>query len=209
MSSSRHCVSTWIVTSSGIMSSSTRRRTKSKSVWLAEGNPTSISLNPMATSVWNIRALRSGSIGSMSAWLPSRRSTAHQRGAAVSLRSGQVRSGSSRGTNAWYFSNGIRRGCAGSGGIRHPPDTPVLAERTHAGSEVVASGHGRTRRIRTDRAVPTRSGRRRGRGGVRPTAATRAVDVALRALRDRQPRRRPTQRDDRELGDRRSRSTRS
>ncbi len=41
---SRACVSTWIVTSSGIAPSSMRLRTKSKSVWLALGNPTSISL---------------------------------------------------------------------------------------------------------------------------------------------------------------------
>jgi hypothetical protein len=41
---SRHCVSTWIVTSSGIRSSSMSLRTKSKSSWLADGNPTSISL---------------------------------------------------------------------------------------------------------------------------------------------------------------------
>ncbi len=38
--------------------------------------------------------LRSGLIGSMSAWLPSRRSTAHQRGAFVMRASGHVRSGS-------------------------------------------------------------------------------------------------------------------
>ena len=44
MSSSRAWVSTWMVTSSGIRSSSMRLRTKSKSVWLADGNPTSISL---------------------------------------------------------------------------------------------------------------------------------------------------------------------
>src|SRR5260221_8656411 len=106
-----------MVTSSGMRSSSISWRTKSKSGWLAEGNPTSISLKPMATSVSNIRRLRTGSIGSMSAWLPSRRSTAHQRGAFVSLRSGHSRWGSSSGTNARYFSNGIFFGCAGSGGM--------------------------------------------------------------------------------------------
>ena len=66
MSSSRHWVSTWMVTSSGMRSSSTSWRTKSKSVWLADGNPTSISLKPMATSVSNMRRLRTGSIGSIS-----------------------------------------------------------------------------------------------------------------------------------------------
>jgi hypothetical protein len=44
ISASRAWVSTWIVTSSGIRSSSMRLRTKSKSVWDAEGKPTSISL---------------------------------------------------------------------------------------------------------------------------------------------------------------------
>ena len=53
-------------------------RTKSKSGWLADGKPTSISLKPICTTVSNIRSLRAGSIGSMSAWLPSRRSTEHQ-----------------------------------------------------------------------------------------------------------------------------------
>ena len=95
ISSGRHWVRTWIVTSSGTRSSSIRRRTKSKSGCDAEGNPTSISLNPILTRVSNIRRLRSGSIGSMSAWLPSRRSTEHQRGAFVSFLSGQVRSGRS------------------------------------------------------------------------------------------------------------------
>ncbi len=49
-----------------------------------------------------MRILRSGFIGSISAWLPSRRSTAHQRGA-VSIRLvGQVRSGSSTVSCSWY-----------------------------------------------------------------------------------------------------------
>jgi hypothetical protein len=87
-------VSTWIVTSSGTMSYSIRVRMKSKSVWLADGNPTSISLYPIRTSSWNIRRLRSMDIGSISAWLPSRRSTAHQRGARVTSRVGHCRSGS-------------------------------------------------------------------------------------------------------------------
>ena len=42
--SSRAWVSTEMVTSSGTRSPSMSCRTKSKSVWLAEGNPTSISL---------------------------------------------------------------------------------------------------------------------------------------------------------------------
>ena len=44
ISSGRHCVSTWMVTSSGIAPSVMISRTKSKSVWLADGKPTSISL---------------------------------------------------------------------------------------------------------------------------------------------------------------------
>ena len=46
--------------------------------------------------------LRSGFIGSMSAWLPSRRSTAHQRGAVVMCLLGQVRSGRSTENCSWY-----------------------------------------------------------------------------------------------------------
>ena len=42
--SSRACVSTEILTSAGILSPSMSSRTKSKSVWLALGKPTSISL---------------------------------------------------------------------------------------------------------------------------------------------------------------------
>ncbi len=49
-----------------------------------------------------MRRLRSGLIGSIRAWLPSRRSTAHQRGAFVMRLSGQVRSGRSTGsTISW------------------------------------------------------------------------------------------------------------
>src|SRR5437763_357930 len=39
-----------------------------------------------------MRRLRAGLIGSISAWLPSRRSTAHHMGARSTTRSGQVRS---------------------------------------------------------------------------------------------------------------------
>ena len=49
--------------------------------------------SPCSTSRSNMMRLRSGLIGSMSAWLPSRRSTAHQRGALVMRASGHVRSG--------------------------------------------------------------------------------------------------------------------
>ncbi|CAB4922683.1 unannotated protein [freshwater metagenome] len=65
----------------------------------------------MPTSSSNIRRLRSGVIGSISAWLPSRRSTAHQRGATVVVRSGQVRSGSGTAANGAYLPIGIAEGC--------------------------------------------------------------------------------------------------
>ena len=88
-----------MITSSGIRSSSTSWRTKVKSGWEAAGKPTSISLKPHCTSRSNIRRFRSGSMGSIRAWLPSRRSTLHQRGAWVITRDGHVRSGSRIGVN--------------------------------------------------------------------------------------------------------------
>ncbi len=106
ISSSRDCVRTWIVTSSGIKSSSTSLRTKSKSVCDAEGNPTSISLNPIFTSCRNMRSFRSASIGSISAWLPSRKSVDSQIGGRVIVCDGQRRSGRSIGGNGWYFFDG-------------------------------------------------------------------------------------------------------
>ena len=54
-----------------------------------------------------MRILRSGPIGSISAWLPSRRSTLHQVGALVMVLPGQDRSGRLIGSNGRYFSNGI------------------------------------------------------------------------------------------------------
>ena len=47
-----------------------------------------------------MRRLRAGLIGSISAWLPSRRSTAHHMGARSTTRSGQVRSGSVTGSTS-------------------------------------------------------------------------------------------------------------
>ncbi len=47
-------------------------------------------------------------MGSISAWLPSRRSTLHHCGAAVSVRDGQVRSGIGIGANGLYLSEGVR-----------------------------------------------------------------------------------------------------
>src|SRR4051794_9835554 len=64
----------------------------------------------MRTSRSNIVILRVGDIGSMSAWLPSRRSVDSQRGASVMTACGQVRSGRSIGGEARYRWNGIGGG---------------------------------------------------------------------------------------------------
>ena len=120
ISSCRHCVSTWIVTSSGIRSSVMILRMKSKSGWLAAGKPTSISLKPIRTTSSNIRILRVGSIGSMSAWLPSRRSTEHHSGALSMTTLGHVRSWRTIGTEARYLSNGILGGVELAGGMSAP-----------------------------------------------------------------------------------------
>src|ERR1700753_3569751 len=58
----------------------------------------------MPTSSLNIRVLRSESIGSIRAWLPSRRSTAHQIGGLVITAFGHFRSLISIGFNGTYFS---------------------------------------------------------------------------------------------------------
>src|SRR3990172_5235864 len=63
MSAGRHWTSTWIHTSSGMRPSSMSWRVKSKSGFDAAGNPISISLNPVRTSVWKRRSLRGGALG--------------------------------------------------------------------------------------------------------------------------------------------------
>ena len=92
MSSGRHCTSTCSDTSAGTSPCSMHQRAKSKSVCEADGKPISISLKPMSSNSLNMRALRSWPIGSISAWLPSRRSTEHQIGAFSMRLDGQVRS---------------------------------------------------------------------------------------------------------------------
>ena len=76
-----------------------------------------------------MRSLRSASIGSISAWLPSRRSTLHHTGGAVITRDGHVRSDSAIGAKGRYFADGsifIDVPSAASGkaamdkGLRHP-----------------------------------------------------------------------------------------
>ena len=62
------------------------------SVSEAEGNPTSICLNPTPTRSSNISSFSSTLMGTGRDWLPSRRSTEHQMGASVIARSGHCRS---------------------------------------------------------------------------------------------------------------------
>ena len=104
--SSRACTKTWSHTSSGARFSSMRRRLKVNSVLDAEGKPTSISLNPILTSVWNSSNFWETFMGTARAWLPSRKSTLHQRGAAVRTRLGHWRSGRTTGGYARYFLDG-------------------------------------------------------------------------------------------------------
>src|SRR3954452_17421436 len=58
-----------------------------------------------------MRRLRAGLIGSISAWLPSRRSTAHQRGASVATRDGHWRSARSTGAHGGELWIGMPDGC--------------------------------------------------------------------------------------------------
>ncbi len=81
MMCSLDCVSTWIVTSSGIRSCSISARQNSYSVSDAAGKPISISLKPISTSTLKNSSFSSRFIGTISAWLPSRRSTLHHMGA--------------------------------------------------------------------------------------------------------------------------------
>src|SRR5688572_17738933 len=106
MSSSRACVSTMMVTSSGMSFCSMRSRAVGKSVSDAEGKPISISLRPTAHSVLNRRFLVSRLMGSNSAWLPSRRSVLHHTGTVVSCREGHCRFGRSTGGYGRYFLEG-------------------------------------------------------------------------------------------------------
>ena len=105
--SSRACTSTWSHTSSGARFSSMSRRLNVNSVLDADGKPTSISLKPVFTSVWNNSSFCDTFIGTASAWLPSRKSTLHQRGAAVRTRLGHCRSGKATGGNGRYFFDGF------------------------------------------------------------------------------------------------------
>src|SRR5712664_1496757 len=160
ISSGRHCVSTWMVTSSGIIFFSISSRTKSKSVSDAAGKPTSISLKPIWQSSLNIRVLRSESIGSISAWLPSRRSTAHQIGGLVMVLVGHCRSGSWMGLKATYFSPAVGiMGFWGDIGRLLAPRTPNGSwANTAMEAEKVAATGGGMRRTTEDPQSPGRGG---------------------------------------------------
>jgi len=170
----RAWVSTWMVTSAGTRSSSISWRTKSKSVCDAAGKPTSISLNPMRTRSSNMRSLRAGPMGSISAWLPSRRSTLHQTGGSVMVRPGQARSGRSIGWNAVYMFVGStdmalssRLDAAVKGAARvKPPGSrsgPATAHKSQAGRQVETRGedHGSGLGKRKTTRNPARAGHAR------------------------------------------------
>src|SRR5699024_377085 len=108
LSSGPDWVRPMIVTSSGIWSFSISKRTKSKAVCDAEGKPTSISLKPVRMKRSKKRSFCSGFMGSMSAWLPSRKSVLIQMGALVMVLEGQVRSlkPSLKGGKGIYFLEG-------------------------------------------------------------------------------------------------------
>ena len=105
--SSRAWTRHWMVTSSGMWPFSINRRLKANSVFDAEGKPTSISLKPHFTSVWKSSSFWLTFMGTASAWLPSRRSTLHQMGAAVSTRLGHWRFSRSTGGDGRYFEDGF------------------------------------------------------------------------------------------------------
>ena len=83
---SRAWVRTCTVTSSGMPPDSISSRRKAHSVSEAAGKPTSISRKPTSTSSAKSRRLRSGPMGSTSAWFPSRRSTLHPHQARARVR---------------------------------------------------------------------------------------------------------------------------
>ena len=76
---------------------------KSNSIWEAEGNPTSISLKPILTSISKNSIFSSTLIGCARAWFPSRRSTLHHMGARERVRSGHLRWGRGTGGKGAYL----------------------------------------------------------------------------------------------------------
>ena len=88
---SRAWTKTCTETSFGINFFSINSRVKANSVSEAEGNPISISLKPISHNILNISNFSETFIGIAKAWLPSRKSTEHQRGAWVIDASGHWR----------------------------------------------------------------------------------------------------------------------
>jgi hypothetical protein len=130
------------------------------------------------TSSSNMRSLRVGSIGSMSAWLPSRRSTEHHSGAVSIVTFGQVRSVSTIGTNGVYFSKGIGVGVTFWGGIGFSPVVVVVLVVMVVG---VADESAFTMWLaRRDRSEKARTPRPEGGGCGR----TRYVALALRKQKE-------------------------
>ena len=133
MRCSRAWTSTWMVTSPGICPPSMSSRQISYSVSEAEGKPISISFTPISTSVWKYSSFSSKFMGSIRAWLPSRRSTEHHTGALLMVLSGQVRPSMGWGVKGMYFSNpGFKfMGLSSSGfcgGYENAPDHDVRGE---------------------------------------------------------------------------------
>src|SRR5882672_2199955 len=110
------------------------KRLNANSVFDAEGKPTSISLKPVFTSVWNNSSFCDTFIGTASAWLPSRKSTLHQRGAWVRTRLGHCRSGKCTGGNARYFFDGSFCMVVWLSNYCRP--APELKQKTHRRSAV-------------------------------------------------------------------------
>ena len=153
-------------------------RTKSKSGWLADGKPTSISLNPICTRDVEHAPLAAGSIGSISAWLPSRRSTEHHRG--PSRCAGWARTGpgarAAGGRNGRYFSKGILFGVTGSGASSLPRwsrdghgklKSPLARRAQEAGTSTYVGCSSQVRRGRrcagaSEPWLPERGARRQG-----------------------------------------------
>lgn len=81
-------------------------RTKPKSVSLAAGYATSISLYPHLIICWKKRVFWGMVIGLARAWFPSRRSVDSQTGGSVMRLLGHVRSGRSIDTKGLYFLEG-------------------------------------------------------------------------------------------------------
>src|SRR3977135_990546 len=141
-----------MVTSSGIIFFSMSSRTKSKPVSDAAGKPTPTSLKPILQSRLNMRVLRSESIGAISAWLPSRRSTAHQIGGLVMTLLGHCRSEIGIGLKGTYFSPAV--GIMGFWGDMERLLAPRTAKRPYAKpaleTEGAAATGGRMRRTTSD-----------------------------------------------------------